>query len=640
MHELFSHLPALLKSSGQASVLIVLVLIVQWALGGRLNPRWRCALWLLVVLRLAWPWTIPSPLSLFNLLQLPSPRVEAIPEQVANLAPLVTGDHAQSSAALFASSEFPWLAWLWAGGVVLLGACAVFSHWKLHRRIAGRRPLVNADVLNLLEDCKAMVGVRTPIYVIETAATTSPALFGFIRPRLLLPSGMANSFSQEELRHIFLHEMAHVRRQDILAGWAMLVLQTLHWFNPLVWIAFRRLRVERELACDHLALSCTPPCEKESYGLTVLKLLEGLGRSVWVPGLAGIMENKEQMKERIKMIAKFHETERGLVLALALLAGLALVTLTDAQTPSPSASGASNDKEHWDLQQTAKLAEAGDDWAAYDLWDSYQRGKHGLTPDPAQAQKWAERLVQTLWVVRFEPVGDFAPTNPQEFLGRIHQYSRATSGRNKIGAASFFRTTMKDDKLVASFVSDHPEELKASLSKVPGVKVTGAEKLTVEAFVKYEASPQESLWSLQQKLQAADKGNQWAAYDLWDAYYRGHHGVNKDAAEAEKWLAKVTEKIWVVRFEPVDDFSPANALDFLNRISAHASCYSGKNDIGVASFFRTTKKGGKLMASFLSVHPDQLKAGLAKVPGIKVTSAEKIEPKDFVKYEESSQESL
>src|SRR5208283_2456260 len=62
------HLPSLLKASWQAGVLILLVLAVQWALRRRLSPRWRYGLWLLVVARLALPWTLPSSVSLFNLL--------------------------------------------------------------------------------------------------------------------------------------------------------------------------------------------------------------------------------------------------------------------------------------------------------------------------------------------------------------------------------------------------------------------------------------------------------------------------------------------------------------------------------------------------------------------------------------------
>ena len=68
------HLPALLKASWQAAVLILLVLAVQWAFGRRLSPRWRYGLWLLVVARLALPWTIPSSVSVFNLLNSPRRR--------------------------------------------------------------------------------------------------------------------------------------------------------------------------------------------------------------------------------------------------------------------------------------------------------------------------------------------------------------------------------------------------------------------------------------------------------------------------------------------------------------------------------------------------------------------------------------
>src|SRR5665647_1552679 len=73
MQEFFEgyHLPALLKASWQAAVLILLVLAVQWAFGRRFSPRWRYGLWLLVVARLALPWTVPSSVSVFNLLSLP-----------------------------------------------------------------------------------------------------------------------------------------------------------------------------------------------------------------------------------------------------------------------------------------------------------------------------------------------------------------------------------------------------------------------------------------------------------------------------------------------------------------------------------------------------------------------------------------
>jgi beta-lactamase regulating signal transducer with metallopeptidase domain len=645
--------------SGQAAVLIVLILAAQWICGRRLQPRWRCALWLLVLLRLALPWSIASPASLFNVLKLPAVVQPAPAEQIRG--PVTDGPISQATqpthiAVRATPAKRYWLAWAWAVGAIFVAGCAAFGHYRIHRRVIRQRPLTDGATLDLLEDCKALMHVGTPVTLIELNGIESPTLFGFMRPRLLLPAGLASSFSREELRHVFLHELAHIKRHDILGGWLMLALQTLHWFNPLVWLAFYRLRVDRELACDALALTYARPGENESYGLTIIKLLERFGRTVWAPSLAGILENKKQMKERITMIAKFHKTERGLALAICLLAGLGLVTLTDAQSGRNGAnaearSGASqplqlaqNSKENgtpdWSLQEKLNLAESGNQWAIYDVWDAYYRGRHGIQPDPAQADKWLAALVQNLWVVRFEPVGDFAPSNPGEFLGRINQYSPSRSGRTNIGAASFFRTTVQGDKLVGSFLSNYPDELKANLAKVPEIQVTSTEQIAAADFIKYEQSAQESLWSVQQKVKAAQAGNQWAVYDLWDAYYHGKHGVQTDAAEANKWLGELVKDVWVVRFEPSDDFAPTNPSEFLQRIHQHSSSRSGKNNIGAASFFRTTKQGDKLVGSFLSNYPEQLKASLAKVPGLKVTSAEEMTPEQFIQYEQSPQESL
>jgi beta-lactamase regulating signal transducer with metallopeptidase domain len=545
-----------------------------------------------------------------------------------------------------ASPSGNWAAWLWAVGAVGLAAFAGINHYRIYRRVARQRPLIDEPTQNLLEDCKAVMGVGVPVTLVETEAIPSPTLFGFVRPRLLLPTGLTATLTHEELRYVFLHELAHIKRRDVLTGWVILALQTIHWFNPLVWVAFHRLLADRELACDALALSHACPGENKAYGLTVVKLLECFGQSVRAPSLAGILENKQLMKERIRMIAKFHNSHRGRALALGLFAGLALIALTGPPNGSGAAESKANQKPSgtgtpgWSLQEKLNLAEAGNQWAAYDLWDAYYRGNHGIQPDPAAADKWLGKLASDLWVVRFEPVGDFMPSNPGEFLGRIHQYSSCRSGQTNIGAASFFRTTVQGDKLVGSFLSNYPDELKGSMAKVPGLKVISVERVTAKDFIPYERSPQESLWSLPQKIKLARDGNEWAAYELWDAYQRCNHGVELNPTQADKWLNEVVKELWVVRFEPIDDFSPTNPAEFLGRVNQYSSCRSGATKIGAASFFRTTKQGDKLVGSFLSSSPDELKAGLAKVPGLKVTSSERISAQQFINYEQSPQESL
>jgi beta-lactamase regulating signal transducer with metallopeptidase domain len=333
------------RASWQASVLILLVLLAQWLLRGKLAPRWRHGLWLLVVMRLALPWTPESRISLFNWLPMTPPAHAVAPAGSGEL--LAAGEELapRGGAVLAATASVQpiwrtYILWTWLIGVVALPFYLLLSNLRLGARVRRRRPVTNSAVLELLEDCKQEMAVGTPLTLIETPAVGSPSLFGFVRPRLLLPAGFTQSFSAAELRHVFLHELGHVKRGDIPLNWLTTGLLILHWFNPFVWYAFNRMQADRELACDALALSRAKDAENQSYGQTMIKLLETFCRPARSPGMVGILENQNQMKRRISMIAKFKKSNRWPVAAMAAFAALALVALTDAQ----SAPGAADEQ--------------------------------------------------------------------------------------------------------------------------------------------------------------------------------------------------------------------------------------------------------------------------------------------------------
>jgi hypothetical protein len=193
------------------------------------------------------------------------------------------------------------------------------------------RPITDQEILDLLEDCKMEMGVQTIIGVVVSDKIKSPALFGFVRPRLLLPQGMIETFGLEELRYVFIHELAHLKQRDIYFGWLMALLQIAHWFNPLMWFAFGRIRADRELACDGLAISIMDADEPPRYGQTIVNLLENFSQVSYVPSVAGILEDKSQIERRIKMIADYKKTSRSRWAgATLLLAVLACVVLTNA----------------------------------------------------------------------------------------------------------------------------------------------------------------------------------------------------------------------------------------------------------------------------------------------------------------------
>ena len=233
-----------------------------------------------------------------------------------------------------ASHRF-WLAvlsLLWLAGVLFLFTRIILFPLRLNAQLAQHETATGPAVFEILEQSKRLMGMRKVLPIIQSRAVTSPALLGFIRPWLVLPDGMVERFTAQELRLVFLHELAHLKRRDIAVNWLMTILQILHWFNPLVWFAFARMRADRELACDELALSFAKAEENKSYGQAIIKLLEGFTRTEVLPGLVGILEDKQQMKERIVMIAQFKKVTQWSAVAFTLLLTLGLVTLTDAQT--------------------------------------------------------------------------------------------------------------------------------------------------------------------------------------------------------------------------------------------------------------------------------------------------------------------
>lgn len=356
----------LFRASWQASVLIGLVLLAQWLFRNQLTPRWRYSLWLLVVIRLAMPFSAESGLSIFNYLkarqepEMPgvsasdisvptvsgyknsaavTPSSDAVRYLAANREPPfasqpIAVEPARAESAGIGFLKQYWLSaaiCIWLAGLLGLPLHLLISTVRLARKIRRQRSMTNPAVLGLLEDCRQLMGVRVPLVVIEMKEINSPALYGFIRPRLLLPLGMVNRFTGQELRFVFLHELAHIKRHDIAMNWVMTALQSLHWFNPLVWVAFHRMREDRELACDALALSYASDDEAKPYGHTIIKLLEGFARPSAAPSLLGILEDQRQMQQRIGMIAQFRRTNRWPLLAIGLLSVLILVCLTDAK---------------------------------------------------------------------------------------------------------------------------------------------------------------------------------------------------------------------------------------------------------------------------------------------------------------------
>lgn len=404
----------LLKATLQGSLLVCVIMLIKLILRERLPARWHYCFWLILLARLSLPWAPPSRISIYGLIPASSSGHHTAPgahsdETTAGPAPSIRGDIAdgasvsdqtndslrgQSGAAepaamqplartpassdgrlaqtndephRFGLSFIRVLPWAWLTGVMMLAGYILIRTLGLWRTVRCERPVTDQQILDLFEDCKMQMRVRTLVGVVVTDKIKMPALFGFVRPRILLPQGLIEMLGLDELQCVFLHELAHVRRRDICFAWLVCLLQVLHWFNPLIWFAFRRMRADQEMAADALALSTTGPEESQRYGRTIVGLIERFSRPQYLPSLAGILENPSRIERRIRAIAGFKGDSSGRPSwALALVVFLGCVALTDArrertseETPSMSGDGAGSWVNYTSGAQITAMAEDG-----------------------------------------------------------------------------------------------------------------------------------------------------------------------------------------------------------------------------------------------------------------------------------------
>ena len=233
---------------------------------------------------------------------------------------------------------------IWLAGTCAFVAYAAISNLLFWQTIKTEKQLTKQDVLELLETCKKELGIQTIIGVFITDKISSPSIFGFIRPRLLIPLGLIERTDYKELRYIFLHELIHIKNRDILLAWLLVFIQSLHWFNPLIWFAIYRIRTEREMITDEIVLRYINKEERNGYGRILIKLLENHTFQKRLSGLIGIinrvnpiikattaniLENKARMKIRIKKIANYQKcSTRSCILTIVFILIIGMTTLT------------------------------------------------------------------------------------------------------------------------------------------------------------------------------------------------------------------------------------------------------------------------------------------------------------------------
>jgi len=353
--------------------------------------------------------------------------------------------------------------WNWSGALLLvwaIGFCLLILRllaarwmlWNVERQatvLCSSRQSATANrdtIATALEAARLQLGIRHPVAVLIHPDKTIPMVWGVLRDRLLLPAA-ARSWSGDQLRSALLHELAHIKRGDMLGYLLAQIACALHWFNPLVWLAAWRLGVERERACDDLVLASG--VRPSVYAEHLLDAATRLSAVRWTRACDLVMARKASLEGRLIAVLSENRNRRvvsaGLAaIALAITVGVAVPTaMLHAADEGPGAE--------------PKPAATG----------TQPTGGEKLDPDTEKRLRWGEPAggLRAAIAVRPAPVTPKASDFPNELYLAVQNVSTAPIRLSDTTAAPELRMLYLkiDGRLVTAIGTKEPTGVDVTL---------------------------------------------------------------------------------------------------------------------------------------------------------------------------------
>ncbi|QDP38957.1 BlaR1 family beta-lactam sensor/signal transducer [Radiobacillus deserti] len=341
-----------------SSFTVIMVLLTRKVFHNQLSSKWRYHLWFLLFMALSLPFLPNSVLHVGSqIVSLDMNQSDKIMTSTSSMeqTEIKTGDWMQDFS-LSVNKNNPellnnLLMYFWVIGVLVLIIVNVHAWMKMNRIKHSTSETRNEELLSLFHQCKQELHVKKELVLGESQLVQSPTTFGLIRTYIVLPNHSKEWLSKEEIKYIFLHELHHYKSRDVLSNYAIVLFQILYWFNPLVWFAFREMRLDREIACDTAVLHHLDESSRVKYGNTIIHFLDRT-KSRYLPLTNHFFGSKVQIKKRVEKIASFTKESKVLRFKSAvifLLVGLIVVS----QIPLVSVFAADDERYYFHGKHTA-----------------------------------------------------------------------------------------------------------------------------------------------------------------------------------------------------------------------------------------------------------------------------------------------
>ncbi len=327
----------------QASVLVVVLLIIDILIRKRVRATFRYCIWMLVFIKLVLPPALSLPTGIGNLLgeyfvvnsanfdkqvqninhepvytEMPG-ATEFSPQQAQQLQNYnrtvtpqittspeteITQDILSVEPVVSNTSSITWqggIFLVWLVGVLVLSVLLIQRIFFVRGLIAQSEPAKNR-LLDTLKECSVQLGIKRNIQMKLSHNASSPAVCGLFNPIILIPANLVSKISHDKFKAILIHELSHIKRNDLIVNCAQTILQILYFYNPLVWLANSIVRKIREQAVDEMVLVALG-AEAKSYTTTLIDVAEmAFSRPALSLRLVGVVESKKALSQRIKHI--------------------------------------------------------------------------------------------------------------------------------------------------------------------------------------------------------------------------------------------------------------------------------------------------------------------------------------------------
>jgi beta-lactamase regulating signal transducer with metallopeptidase domain len=457
----------------QVGLLIIIVAGLDLLIKKWVWPQVRYALWLLILVKLVLPPTLTSPTSFtaeipfmvkqtaikISQPQTPHaikpvivPVTEPIPAdtttQPVEIIPAPYTAPATPAGTFLSGKTYVFFVWL-AGVGILSGWLTIRLSNLRHQHLKDKQSNLPERLEDLLVSTARKLGLRKVPQAILTNKVCCPAVFGIFRPVLLMPADKLQNLTTQDAEHIFLHELAHIKRGDLFVHAVYMILQIAYWFNPLLWLIRKNLQNLRELCCDATVARLLK--EKTiGYRQTLLETAKQLLAEPVDPGLGllGLFENSSWLVDRLRWLEKKSWKYRPLKIAtifvlICVMSACVLPmtkfkapvdfvikgTVTDAQTGKPIAGAKVGDTEKYADGKFYTTADANGNYSYKTYYE-----EHGVKAEADGYKRQNKGFGTKLFGKEKEKVINFALRASAGSVPTSEPEKRASEAENKLNS--------------------------------------------------------------------------------------------------------------------------------------------------------------------------------------------------------------